>query len=123
MVLGLGDPGPKQCHPRVGRSRPAHGCLPVDVLEEAATMLKIKGKGPSLRKVLEKAMGVAPEKEYSFLQALPFTPARKAELAKMWLRPPMPEAWKKDPDMWLDSLNIAGVMNQFEDSNQKFELV
>jgi hypothetical protein len=122
----FGEPGPKQCHPRVGRSRPEHGCLPVEVLQEAANQLQLKGltgTPTALRKALEKHLRVDPGKEYSFLQALPFSSARKAELAKMWLRPRQPEAWKNDPDMWLDSLNIAAVMNQFEDSNPRFEFM
>jgi hypothetical protein len=125
MPLGFGDPGPKQCHPRVGRTRPAHGCLPPEVLKEAAQSLKLKATGSptALRKALEKHLNVPPEKEYSFLQALPFQPERKAELARTWLRPKQPDAWKGDPDMWLDSLNIAAVMNQFEEANPRFEFM
>jgi hypothetical protein len=122
---GVGDPGPKQCHPRVGRSRPAHGCLPVELLKEAAKVLRLKAaKNPvALRKALENHLNVPPEREYSFLQALPLSPERKLELARMWLRPKKPDAWGKDPDMWLDSTNISAVMNQFEESNSEFEFM
>jgi hypothetical protein len=98
----------------------------VAVLEEAAKSLGVKAKGASpqaLRKALEKALQVTAGSEYSFLQRLPFSSARKTQLAKEWLRPPAPDAWKKDPDMWLDSLNIAAVMNQFEEANPQFEFM
>jgi hypothetical protein len=122
--MAFGEPGPKQCHPRVGRTRPEHGCLPPEVLQDAAKQLGITGKTPvALRKALEKHLKVEPEKEYSFLQALPLSSAQKDALAKMWLRPRQPEAWKSDPDMWLDSRNISTVMDQFEESNSRFEFM
>lgn len=125
MPFAFGDPGPQQCHPRVGRERPAAGCLPTEILQEAAKELKIAAtaKGPELRAALEKALRVEPGNEYSFLQALPFDTARKQELGSRWLRPPMPKGWHNDPDMWLDSTNIEAVMNQFEESNSKFEFM
>lgn len=117
-------PGPSQCHPRVGRDRPAAGCLPVEVLQKVAAAVGIKARGgPALRKALEKHFGVAEGKEYSFLQALPLQPREKAALATKWLRPPAPAAWSKDPDMWLDSNNIAHVMEQFEEANPRFEFL
>ncbi len=125
MPFAFGDPGPKQCHPRVGRTRPAHGCLPPEVLKEAAKKAGVDAALDSvaLRAALEKKFGIAPEKEYSFLQALPLDTGRKAQLLKQFLRPPRPAAWVKDPDMWLDSRNIEHVMNQFEESNQEFEFM
>lgn len=125
MPFAFGDPGPEQCHPRVGRQRPAHGCLPVEILKEAAKMLKLQAnQSPvELRNAIQKALKVEPGKEFSFLEALPFDIAKKAELAKQWLRPQMPAGWRKDPDMWLNSEDIEKVMNQFEESNSEFEFM
>ena len=123
----LDEPGPSQCHPRVGRERPAAGCLPRNILETAAAAAGIKGAAKSdvaLREALEKKLRVAAGKEYSFLMSLPgISAAKKAELAKRYLRPPAPAAWKKDPDMWLDSRNIEDVMNQYEEANPRFEFM
>lgn len=117
-------PGPSQCHPRVGPDRPAAGCLPLEVLQKVAATAGIKARGgPALRKALEKHFKVAEGKEYSFLQALPLPPKEKAALLSKWLRPPAPKAWEADPDMWLDSNNIAHVMEQFEEANPRFEFL
>ena len=124
--LQIRDPGPSQCHPSVGRQRPAAGCLPVEILEKAAAALNLKHApktGPALRKRLEQELDVPTGHEYSFLSKLPFPPTERAAIAKQYLRPVAPAAWKKDPDMWLDSTNIADVMNQFELSNPRFEFM
>jgi hypothetical protein len=57
------------------------------------------------------------------LNALPLGDQEKADLAKKWLRPAMPEAWKSDPDMWLDSNNIKDVMNQYEEADPSFKFL
>lgn len=118
-------PGPSQCHPRVGTNRPAQGCLPVEVLQRAAKSLGVVAQ-PSpavLRKSLEKRLGVSSGQELSFVKALPFPEAEKQELIKTYLRPAQPSKWKEDPDMWLDSLNIADVMKQYEDAYPQFEFL
>jgi len=118
-------PGPSQCHPRVGAKRPAHGCLPPDVLEKAASQLKIPtGSGPlQLRKALESHLKVQQGREMSFVKALPFSDAEKAELMKLYLRPEQPKEWNNDPDMWLDSMNIESVMKQYEETYPHFEFM
>ena len=118
-------PGPSQCHPRVGQDRPAEGCLPADVLKKVAAKVGVKVTKDTarLRAALEKHFGVAAGKEYSFLKALPLTASEKSALATKWLRPVAPASWTKDPDMWLDSNNIANVMNQYEEANPRFEFL
>jgi hypothetical protein len=117
-------PGPSQCHPRVGSSRPSHGCLPVEILERSAKELGVPLQSPALlRKALEQKLNVAPGHEYSFLQALPLSTEEKATLAKTYLRPLQPSKWKEDPDMWLDSLNIDAVMKQYEEAFPAFEFM
>jgi hypothetical protein len=41
----------------------------------------------------------------------------------MYLRPPAPKSWESDPDEWLDSNNIADVLNQFEEKYPSFEFM
>lgn len=55
--------------------------------------------------------------------ALPISQEEKVDLARQVLRPPMPAAWKSDPDMWLDSNNITDVMNQYEHAFPEFEFM
>ena len=129
-------PGPNQCHPRVGFQKHG-GCLPFFVLEGAARHLGItvtggreakevkeaKGAKDQLIHRLGKHLNVDPKNQRSLLNALPIGDQEKEQLAHKWLRPAMPEAWKNDPDMWLDSNNIRDVMKQYEESNPKFKFL
>ncbi len=118
-------PGPSQCHPRVGESRPPVGCLPLAKYKEIAQKLNVNpNQAPSvLRAELDSKLQMKPGSEYSFLQASPLSNEEKTELAKQYLRPRMPEAWKSDPDQWLDSLNIESVMKQYEEVRPDFEFM
>jgi hypothetical protein len=125
-------PGPNQCHPRV-----KHGtCLPLSILQRAAGILE--GGGKSLKsftnqgrkkekqnivKSLYNQLGVKEGNQLSLLKALPFSEEEKASLAKQYLRPPMPEEWKSDPDKWLDSNNIRDVMLQYEEAHPDFKFL
>jgi hypothetical protein len=60
-----------------------------------------------------------PGGERSFLEALPLSQQEKSSLAKKYLRPAAPKEWTEDPDMWLDTNNIADVMNQYEEARTK----
>ena len=122
------DPGPSQCHPSMGREQPPQGCLPLEVLRAVAEKLSVDGAsslgGKELRSKVEGKLDTsAPGKEYTFLQSLPLSDSEKKELAKKYLRPPAPKTWEDDPDMWLDSNNIAAVLNQYEESNPEFEFM
>jgi hypothetical protein len=116
------DPGPSQCHPKIGRVTPSHGCLPIEVLKKVATKLHLTPEvaPPLLRKEIETNLSIkAPGGERSFLMALPLPEQEKEQLAKDYLRPPLPKEWTTDPDMWLDTNNIADVMNQYEEARTK----
>lgn len=119
----LPEPGPNQCHPRVGAKRPAIGCLPVEVYQEAAKQVGVSPTLPpaTLRAKLEAALHVEPNKEASLLQAMPVSD--KQSLQQKYLRPAMPSAWKEDPDQWLDSTNIEAVMKQYEEAFPEFEFM
>lgn len=118
-------PGPHQCHPRIGSTRPPHGCLPVTILKRAAKKVGIvETRTPvALRKSLEERLNVSQGNELSFLNALPFGDTEKQYLKESYLRPEQPAKWKEDPDMWLDSTNIENVMKQYEDSHPEFEFM
>ena len=102
-----GYPGPRQCHPNI---KPIGGfCLPPYILQKAAMKLGLTNSS-----ALAKAVHVSPEDQRSFLYALPLSPDEHFQLEKTYLRPKQPDAWKEDPDAWLDSNNIKDVMKQYE---------
>lgn len=112
------NPGPSQCHPSLGTIPPGSGCLPIDVLSKAAKKLHVydtSTDAPTLRKIIQSKVNVSGG-ERTFLNALPLSQHEKSVLGKKYLRPPAPKEWTQDPDMWLDTNNIADVMNQYEEA-------
>ncbi len=133
-------PGPSQCHPRIGKTTPSGGCLPLDVLEKAGKQLGVTtshrggtrranhrnsdtGHKARLLHALAKHLGIPATNQRSLLQKLPISEDEKVKLAQQWLRPAQPSAWASDPDMWLDSNNIRDVMNQYEEANPEFKFL
>lgn len=125
-------PGPCQCRPRIGKSRPVYGCLPANELQKLRTtvlggsQLGAGNNGSNLRKIREQIankLNVNTQDEASFINALPVDSKEKQRLKENYLRPEQPQAWKSDPDMWLDSLNIASVMKQYETDRSDFEFL
>jgi hypothetical protein len=119
-------PGPRQCHPRIGQE-PINGCLPEDVLKSVPVKYSggasLLGEKETLLHAVAKHLGVDPKDQRSVLAKLPIPEEEKLELAKKWLRPAQPEAWKSDPDMWLDSNNIRDVMKQYEEAHPTFKFL
>jgi len=121
-------PGPEQCHPAVGESRPSHGCIPVELLKEVAKKIGLDDtvEPDNLRSTIENKLDLKTEgkvRELSFVKALPFDEKKKKELVKKYLRTPMPEDWKTDNDKWLNSNDITYVMEQYEEAFPKFEFM
>lgn len=118
-------PGASQCHPRVGDTRPAEGCLPQNVLEDIAKKVGLPTNVPAaaLRKSIEKALKIPANKEATFLDKVPLTAQEKHQLAKQYLRPKAPKSWIQNPAMWLDTMNIADVMKQYAEINPRFKFM
>lgn len=126
-------PGPCQCRPRIGDSRPAYGCLPgheLTKLSKAVLDKEVSEGGDrrprelaQIRNEMARKMNVNPKDELSFVRALPVTATEKSRLEKEYLRPAQPDNWKEDPDMWLDSNNIRDVMAQYETDRDDFEFM
>ncbi len=124
-TMKLPTPGPSQCHPG-NKEYGAHGCLPLKVLLAAASKLGISssGRAADLRSALEDHLQLeSPVGERSFLMKLPLPDAEKTALAKKYLRPAAPAGWKSDPDMWLNTNDIANVLNQYEEAYPDFEFM
>jgi len=120
----LPPPGPSQCHPSVKRE--AHGCIPLPVLQGVAGQLGVasSARGTVLRNRIASALQLdVTVGEATFLNALPIQSNQKAELLRTRLRPPAPKTWLEDPDKWLDSNDIANVLNQYEDAFPEFEFM
>ena len=100
--------GPEQCHPRVGTSRPGHGCLPRDALAKGG---------------IDEHTAATAHDQYSLLMRLNLPGDEKQRLAKEYLRPQQPSTWKGDPDKWLDSNNIRDVMVQYEEARPDFKFL
>lgn len=115
----LPSPGPEQCHPKVGKSRSINGCIPQEVIDTVAQELQVEPK----RSAIEKKLNIKSKQEYSFVKALPIDDSQKNKLIKEFLRPKQPDDWEKDPDKWLNSLDIMNVMNQYEDAFPEFEFM
>ena len=118
-------PGPSQCHPSTGKTTPPHGCIPLEVLQRVGPQIGVAPhmKGARLRKEIEQRLKCPPGAERTFLSKLPIAEQEKADIARRYLRPAMPNAWKSDPDLWLDSNNIAAVLNQYEEAYPFFEFM
>lgn len=114
-------PGPNQCHPRVGKTEEQYNCLPLSVIEEASRKMGIQGS-PNVA-AMAKQLGVKPEDKLTFMKSLPLPEETKASLAKQWFRPAMPDDWKSDPDMWLNSDDIRKVMEQYEEAFPHFKFL
>ena len=123
-TIGQITPGPNQCHPRVSKGC---YCLPTEVLEAAHKKLGIESAASRNTKTLMKNiaahLGIQPTDQRSVLMSLPLAEEEKKRLAAYYLRPAMPEAWKEDPDMWLDSNNIRDVMKQYEEARSDFKFL
>lgn len=111
-------PGPRVCHPRVGRS---DFCLPEEVLTEVGTSLGSPHglTGEPLRQWMTRKARCKTER--CWIDKSKLESQRRAEILKKFFRPTMPDQWEKDPDDWLDSNNIDDVMRQYEETYPFFK--
>lgn len=102
---------------------PPAGCFPAEMMRTWASSLGVSPNGSAgiLHQRLAEAVGLG--KDYGELSFLEKMPASARRSAREFLRPPMPTSWNNDPDMWLDSNNIADVMKQYEEANTEFEFM
>jgi len=112
-------PGPEVCHPRL-RSNNGN-CLSPSIITEIARTYGAPTnlQGDSLKDWLRRKTRCKTER--CWLEKAPLDQGKKKEIQRQFFRPTMPDEWKKDPDQWLDSNNIADVMKQYEESNSSFK--
>jgi len=95
--LRLDEVGP--CHPKVGFKAKGH-CLPSSVK-----------KG-----LLQNNSGCKPEDEHCLIDKSSVSEPEKKALRSQYLRPNYPTEWLQKPDTWLDNIQIAEVMKQYEEA-------
>jgi hypothetical protein len=104
--------GPKICHPRL--KSPDGECLPPS---ELGKLGKTLGAPPALgRNALRHWMTrrTKCKSERCWLEKAKLDRTEKREILKDYFRPTMPDSWEESPAEWLDSLNIADVLKQYE---------
>lgn len=117
------QPGPETCSPfaaKKTRTRQSKSCLPLGILKRVAdaTGERIHGGHinniATLKKKLAVQLGCNADDERCILEKSMLSHKEKKVLLETFFRPEMPDGWKKDPDMWLNSDDIAKVMKQYE---------
>jgi len=75
------------------------------------------------KEALAKNLGCEVTDERCIIEKSHLSYREKKALLQAFFRPKMPEAWKKDPDLWLNSDDIANVMKQYEAAYKEFKFL
>ena len=123
-------PGPKVCSPFAHTRKNGRDCLPDSVVVSLSSKDSIKGGGDTpqtnvqnLTKNLAKELGCKSTDSRCIVEKSLISQKEKKVLLETYFRPKMPDAWKKDPDMWLNSDDIANVMKQYEAAYPEFRFL
>ena len=105
-----------RCHPRMKGTKGTKGakgtkgtCLPDSVYSRLLKTWKVRALDD-----LWTAMSCVPGAEHCALDKSSLGQKEKTYLRDTYLRPRYPAAWRKKPDTWLDNVNIAQVMEQYQ---------
>ena len=124
-------PGPKHCSPLASTRRNGTSCLPKKVLEKLSTRKQSYGGSTGtmpatelhLVETLAKELGCSAIDGRCLIEKSLLTHREKKALLETYFRPAMPGEWKADPDMWLNSDDIANVMKQYEQAYPEFKFL
>lgn len=124
-------PGPKHCSPLASTRRNGTSCLPKKVLEKLSTRKQSYGGSTGtipatelhLVETLAKELGCSATDGRCLIEKSLLTHREKKALLETYFRPAMPDEWKADPDMWLNSDDIANVMKQYEQAYPEFKFL
>ena len=121
------DPGPKVCSPLMAKTRQSKSCLPSHVLQKISIKTRKKYGGSSNTNILKKQLaldlGCSTNDEKCIIEKSALSYKEKKALLNTFFRPPMPDEWKRDPDMWLNSDDITKVMKQYEQAYPEFKFL
>lgn len=109
------QPGPAVCSPYAAR-RKYSKCVPRDVFARIRPRAKTqKGLGGNAGCSLNNTRCLVEHSELPFKE--------KKRLLNTYFRPKQPDAWKADPDMWLNSDDIETVLRQYEKAYPHFRFL
>ena len=129
-------PGSRKCHPRI---KSVNGkCLPRSILGQLrkggrglgasgngrTTGNGLQGNGRTTGNGLQgngRTTGNGNERQ--LVEQSNLTNAEKQHILRTYFRPKMPEGWKADQDMWLNSDDIQHVMKQYEEAYPAFSFL
>jgi hypothetical protein len=107
-----------RCHPRIkgkqGTKRTkgtSETCLPDSVSSRLLKTWKVRTLAD-----LWAATSCAPGADHCLLEKSGLGDKEKKDIRTHYLRPRYPVAWRKKPDTWLDNVNIADVMEQYQET-------
>lgn len=112
-------PGPRVCHPRLKHTDGE--CLTPDLVKKLGKIMGAPSEldGRHLRHWMTRRTRCKTER--CWIEKSSMSPDEKTKLMKQYFRPSMPDSWNEDPDEWLDSLNLIGVMKQYEEVYPTFK--
>lgn len=112
-------PGPRVCHPRLKGTRGE--CLTPDLIKRLGKSLGAPSQmdDRQLRHWMTRRTRCKTER--CWIEKSSMNPDEKNKIMKSFFRPSMPDSWEEDPDEWLDSLNLADVMKQYEEVYPNFK--
>jgi hypothetical protein len=112
-------PGPRVCHPRLKHTDGE--CLTPDLVKKLGKIMGAPSEldGRHLRHWMTRRTRCKTER--CWIEKSSMSPDEKTRLMKQYFRPSMPDSWNEDPDEWLDSLNLIGVMKQYEEVYPTFK--
>jgi hypothetical protein len=113
--------GPKACHPKI-KSRNGE-CLPSKELDTLGDKLGAPSslKGQGLKRWITRRTKCKSER--CWVEKADYDRKKKGKILKEYFRPTMPDSWEERPAEWLDSLNIADVMKQYEEAYPNFKFI
>jgi hypothetical protein len=111
------------------KTRHSKTCLPPSILHRIASKSSPFIRGGStenvinLKKQLATELGCNSKDERCLVEKSMLTHKEKKALLETFFRPEMPNEWKQDPDMWLNSDDISNVMKQYEKAYPEFRFL
>jgi hypothetical protein len=123
-------PGPKVCSPLAHTRKNGRDCLPDSAIETLLRNRPVKKGGSkgsltknnseNVTKELAKELGCKANDSRCMVERSLVSHKEKKHLLNSFFRPKMPDTWKKDPKLWLNSDDIAVVMKQYEAAYPEF---
>ena len=110
-----------KCSPLAISRRAGPSCLTPKILRKISSTVR-KG-GASNATDLAKKLECNSNNGRCLVENSLLSSDEKKTLLDTFFRPKAPESWKKDPDMWLTSEDIAVVMKQYEKAHPEFRFL